>query len=230
MLSVLNASKYPPSLVFLLMTLGPALLLLALLERAPPPLADRLATFGRVPLFFYVSHLVVARLLAGAVALLLGFDLTLLPKDPVAAGWGFGLPVVYAAWIGVVAALYPACRRFAGLKARRGGGWLSYSRFPVLPWPPLGSNRLGASRHPALSEAGNRCPMGSLKTMGVGNRHGSGNRGLARWIRPSRGVMPKCRAVRALSARWPARENRKPAPDERGPCRIKAPNSAPFRA
>jgi uncharacterized membrane protein len=125
-LSVLDANKYPPSLVFLLMTLGPALILLALFERMRPPLADRLATFGRVPLLFYVLHLVLARLLAGVVALLLGFDLTLLPKDPVAAGWGFGLPVVYAAWIGVVAALYPACRWFAGIKARRGGGWLSY--------------------------------------------------------------------------------------------------------
>jgi len=52
--------------------------------------------------------------------------LTLLPKDPVAAGWGFGLPVVYRAWLGIVVALYPACRRFAAIKARRRGGWLSY--------------------------------------------------------------------------------------------------------
>ena len=125
-LSFLDATKYPPSLVFLLMTLGPAAILLACFERARPPLADRLATFGRVPLFFYVSHLVLARLLAGAIALSLGFDLTLLPKDPVAAGWGFGLPVVYAAWIGIVVALYPACRWFAGIKARRRDGWLSY--------------------------------------------------------------------------------------------------------
>lgn len=126
LLSFLDATKYPPSLAFLLMTLGPALIVLALFERARPPLADRLATFGRVPLFFYVSHLVLARLLAGALALSLGFDLALLPKDPVAAGWGFGLPVVYGAWLGIVVALYPACRRFAAIKARRRGGWLSY--------------------------------------------------------------------------------------------------------
>jgi uncharacterized membrane protein len=126
LLSFLDATKYPPSLAFLLMTLGPALIVLALFERARPPLADRLATFGRVPLFFYVSHLVLARLLAGLIALSLGFDLTLLPKDPVAAGWGFGLPVVYGAWIGIVVALYPACRRFAAIKARRRDGWLSY--------------------------------------------------------------------------------------------------------
>lgn len=126
LLSFLDATKYPPSLAFLLMTLGPALIALALFERARPPLADRLATFGRVPLFFYVLHLVLARLLAGLIALSLGFDLTLLPKDPVAAGWGFGLPVVYGAWLGIVVALYPACRRFAAIKARRRGGWLSY--------------------------------------------------------------------------------------------------------
>ena len=126
LLSFLDTTKYPPSLVFLLMTLGPALILLGLVERARRPLADRLATFGRVPLFFYVSHLVLARLLAGVIALSLGFDLTLLPKDLVAAGWGFGLPVVYGAWIGVVVALYPACRWFAGIKARRRDGWLSY--------------------------------------------------------------------------------------------------------
>lgn len=126
LLSFLDTTKYPPSLLFLLMTLGPVSILLALFERARPPLADRLATFGRAPLFFYVSHLVLARLLAGLIALSLGFDLTLLPKDPVAAGWGFGLPVVYRAWLGIVVALYPACRRFAAIKARRRGGWLSY--------------------------------------------------------------------------------------------------------
>ncbi len=126
LLSFLDASKYPPSLIFLLMTLGPVSILLACFERTRPPLADPLATLGHVPLFFYVTHLVVARLLAGVIALLLGFDLTLLPKDPVAAGWGFGLPVVYGAWIGIVVALYPACRWFAGIKARRQAGWLSY--------------------------------------------------------------------------------------------------------
>lgn len=126
LLSFLDATKYPPSLAFLLMTLGPVSILLALFERARPPFADRLATFGRVPLFFYVSHIVLAHLLAGAIALSLGFDLTLLPKDPVAAGWGFGLPVVYGAWIAIVVALYPACRWFAGIKRRRHDGWLSY--------------------------------------------------------------------------------------------------------
>ncbi len=126
LLSFLDASKYPPSLLFLLMTLGPVSILLACFERTRPPFADPLVTFGRVPLFFYVSHLVVVRMLAGVIALSLGFDLTLLPKDPVAAGWGFGLPVVYGAWIGIVVALYPACCGFAGIKARQRDGWLSY--------------------------------------------------------------------------------------------------------
>ncbi|MCB1782188.1 MAG: DUF1624 domain-containing protein [Candidatus Competibacteraceae bacterium] len=126
LLSFLDASKYPPSLIFLLMTLGPASILLAYCDRTRLPLADPLATFGRVPLFFYITHLVIVRLLAGVIALSLGFDLALLPKDPVAAGWGFGLPVVYGAWIGIVVVLYPMCRWFAGVKARRRNRWLSY--------------------------------------------------------------------------------------------------------
>ncbi len=126
LLSFLDASKYPPSLIFLLMTLGPASILLAYCDRTRSPLVDPLATFGRVPLFFYITHLVIVRLLAGVIALSLGFDLALLPKDPVAAGWGFGLPVVYGAWIGIVVVLYPMCRWFAGIKARRRDRWLSY--------------------------------------------------------------------------------------------------------
>lgn len=127
-LSFVNTQKYPPSLLFLLMTLGPALILLAALEYARGTWATIVETFGRVPFLFYVAHIVLAHLAAGIVALATGHGLEILtnvfvfyPRD-----WGFGLPVVYVAWLFVVAALYPACRRFAEVKRRRRDGWLSY--------------------------------------------------------------------------------------------------------
>jgi len=127
-LSFLNVAKYPPSLCYLLVTLGPALIVLALLENARGRIAGALETLGRVPLFFYVLHLAVAHLAAGLVALAMGFGPTPLgtiflhfPK-----GWGFGLPGVYVAWIAVLAITYPACRWFAGIKRRRTDWWLAY--------------------------------------------------------------------------------------------------------
>lgn len=125
-LSFLNVQKYPPSLAFLALTLGLALLALAVAERPRARLGRALQTFGRVPLFFYVAHLLLAHLFAGVVAVSLGFDLALLAKDPIAAGWGFGLPVAYTAWLSIVVLLYPACRRFADVKRRRAGSWLQY--------------------------------------------------------------------------------------------------------
>ena len=128
MLSFLNTTKYPPSLLFLLMALGPAIALLPLLERLRGPLARVVTVYGRVPLFFYVLHLYMIHALALLVGTLAGFAprsflrvWMFLPE-----GWGYGLPVVYLVWAGVVLALYPACRWFAGLKARRRDVWLSY--------------------------------------------------------------------------------------------------------
>jgi hypothetical protein len=127
-LSFLNTTKYPPSLQFLLMTLGPAIALLPLLERARGALARAITVFGRVPLFFYVLHLYLIHAIALAVGVLAGFDprsflhvWLFLPGE-----WGYGLGVVYLVWAGVVVALYPACRWFAGVKARRREAWLSY--------------------------------------------------------------------------------------------------------
>jgi uncharacterized membrane protein len=128
LLSFLDVAKYPPSLAYVLMTLGPALLLLAVLERARGRFADILETFGRVPLFFYVLHFFLAHLAAGVVAMAMGFGTTVLtgsflefPKE-----WGVGLPAVYVAWLLVIATLYPACRWYAALKRRRKDWWLSY--------------------------------------------------------------------------------------------------------
>ncbi|CDI03150.1 conserved membrane hypothetical protein [Candidatus Competibacter denitrificans Run_A_D11] len=126
LLSILNVEKYPPSLDFLLITLGCAFLLLAIVEQTHSKLSGVLKLFGRVPLFFYLFHLFVAHLAAGVVAVAMGFDLTLLAKDPIAAGWGFPLPLAYGVWLVMLTLLYPLCRWFDTLKHRTQSGWRRY--------------------------------------------------------------------------------------------------------
>lgn len=127
-MSFLNVTKYPPSLLFVLMTLGPALVAVPLLRRAKGPLAEVFVTFGRVPFLFYVTHLYLVHALAVAAGVAQGFPGSairtvhrLLPEE-----YGFALPVVYLVWLCVVAVLYPVCRRYAALKARSERWWLSY--------------------------------------------------------------------------------------------------------
>jgi uncharacterized membrane protein len=128
LLSFLNTTKYPPSLLFLLMTLGPAIMLLPALDRLRGPAARFLGTIGRVPLFYYILHIYLIHATVLAVGTLAGFPpsmfLTLWQRPP--EGWGYPLPVVYLVWAGTVLALYPACRWFAAVKARRHEAWLSY--------------------------------------------------------------------------------------------------------
>ncbi len=127
-MSFFNVTKYPPSLLFLMMTLGPALVALPLLRRARGRLADVLVTYGRVPFLFYVVHLYLVHAIAVALGVAQGFPASamrtaflFLPE-----GYGVGLPVIYLVWLAVVAALYPLCRRYAELKARSRAWWLSY--------------------------------------------------------------------------------------------------------
>ena len=126
-LSFLNCQKYPPSLLFLLMTLGPSLLLLGALERGTPRLLRPLIVFGRVPLFYYLVHLFVIDALMVACAVMRYGSRTpeVFAKGP-PPEFGFGLVVVYLLWVGVVAALYPLCRWYAGIKARSHSRWLTY--------------------------------------------------------------------------------------------------------
>ncbi len=128
LLSFLDTTKYPASLLFLLMTLGPALIALAVFERFSGPVARFFVLFGRVPLFYYILHLFLIHGAALALGTLAGFapgQFTSvwmgLPDE-----WGYGLPVIYLVWGGVVLALYPACRWFATVKTRRRDPWLSY--------------------------------------------------------------------------------------------------------
>jgi uncharacterized membrane protein len=128
--SFLNTRKYPPSLDFLLMTLGPSLIALAWLERAGGRLVEWISVYGRVPLFFYVVHIAVAHAVGIAIAFAQGGELRRLPivADPASIpNWyGVSLPGVYVAWAVVVLAVYPACRWFARVKAERRDWWLSY--------------------------------------------------------------------------------------------------------
>jgi uncharacterized membrane protein len=128
-LSFVNCEKYPPSLLYLMMTLGPALILLALFEQAHTALASWIITFGRVPLLFYVAHIYLIHALAVAMAFaMLGQAGWLLGQFPPhhPAAWGLDLVGVYATWLCVVVILYPLCRGFASIKQRRREWWWSY--------------------------------------------------------------------------------------------------------
>jgi uncharacterized membrane protein len=130
--SFLALSKYPPSLLYLMMTLGPALMFLGWSERhTQNRFAKILITYGKVPLFFYVLQWIVAHgfailasQLAGKSTDYLFGNLFLSPPPP--AGYGFGMAVVYALWLLGLILLYPLCRWFADVKARRRDWWLSY--------------------------------------------------------------------------------------------------------
>jgi hypothetical protein len=134
-LSFLRCNKYPPWLDFLLMTLGPAILLLSWLDRVRLPAANPLTVFGRVPLFYFLVHLYLIHGLAVLLAFTryrnVGFMLNPLPSMGGAAklyppDYGYPLWVVYILWISVVALLYPLCLWFTRLKERRRDWWLSY--------------------------------------------------------------------------------------------------------
>jgi uncharacterized membrane protein len=129
-LSFVNAEKYPPSLVYLTMTIGPALILLGYFREAKGWVSRALVTIGRVPFLFYVAHIFLLHAMAVVLATLtLGETGWLFRGMPIITkpdGYGVALPVVYMLWIVAVLALYPLVRWFAALKQRRRDWWLSY--------------------------------------------------------------------------------------------------------
>jgi uncharacterized membrane protein len=129
-MAFLNVQKYPPSLLYVLATLGIAFLLLPLIARLRGPAARVLQDFGAVPFFFYVVHLYIVHALAIAANAALGRDVSVLFNFFVNIGrardLGFSLGAVYVAWIVVLALLYPLCRWWASVKRTRRDWWLSY--------------------------------------------------------------------------------------------------------
>ncbi|WP_315822517.1 hypothetical protein [Paraflavitalea speifideaquila] len=135
-LSFLKINKYPPSLLYLLVTIGPALLFLAWTERKPGWLGQKLTVFGRVPLFYYILHLYLAHLLAMFATtfsghpwrdMVLDYALWTGRSSAQLEGYGFSLGVTYLVWGLVVVLLYPLCKWYDRYKTyHKEHWWLSY--------------------------------------------------------------------------------------------------------
>ncbi|PYO74904.1 MAG: hypothetical protein DMD64_02150 [Gemmatimonadetes bacterium] len=133
LLSFLNTTKYPASLLFLLMTLGPTIALIPLLDRARGRVAQWITTFGRVPFFYYVLHiplihalaLVVSAIRLGAVSPWL-FTNHPMANPPAPEGYPWSLGLLYLVWAIAIVLLYFPSRWYAELKARRSDWWLKY--------------------------------------------------------------------------------------------------------
>jgi len=129
LLSFLNTTKYPPSLQFLLMTMGPALLFLSLIESWGKRLSRPLIVFGRVPFFFYILHLYVIHALAMLLLVYEGRDGSeyIFSADNLMSGrlsdFGLGLEVVYVIWLSVLVLLYPFCRWYQNYRENHASKW-----------------------------------------------------------------------------------------------------------
>ena len=134
LLSFLNLTKYPPSVLYILLTLGPAMLFLAFAEKPLNSFLSKIAVFGRVPFFFYVVHIYLIHLLAMIGAVISGYrwsDMILQTKVnrvPELKGYGFNLLTVYLVWIGLILLMYPCCKWYDRYKRthRSSKWWLSY--------------------------------------------------------------------------------------------------------
>lgn len=134
LMSFLDVTKYPPSLMFVCATLGSALLLMPLLGRLRGPAARVLLAYGSVPLFAYVLHIYIMHALAVLAALatgrnpayLIDFVSNSFLQPQLLVGTGYPLAVVYLVWAFILAILYPLCRAWSDLKRRRRDWWLSY--------------------------------------------------------------------------------------------------------
>jgi uncharacterized membrane protein len=133
LLSFVNTNKYPASLLFLLMTLGPTVALVPMADRARGAMAQGLTVFGRVPFFYYMLHIPLIHVLAVIVSKVrLGtvspwlFANHPMGSGPPPDGYAWSLALLYVVWAVAIALLYLACRWFAGLKARRQDWWLKY--------------------------------------------------------------------------------------------------------
>lgn len=133
-ISFLNTNKYPPSLLFLLMTLGPTLLLLGAFANGVPRVFRPALILGKVPLFFYILHFYLIHLLATAASYLRFGEVANTFQSPDLAhfpftqppGWGAPPSVIYLLWIAVIVLMFPLCYWYARFKGGRKDWWLSY--------------------------------------------------------------------------------------------------------
>ena len=133
-LSFLNVSKYPPSLLYILMTLGPALIFLGLTWNPLNTFTKKIKVFGRVPMFYYLFHILMIHLLASIAAVASGYKwsdmvlTTMINRSPALKGYGFNLLIVYLVWVALIFILYPICKWFDDYKSthRSHQRWLSY--------------------------------------------------------------------------------------------------------
>jgi hypothetical protein len=131
--SFMNPFKYPPSLSFLLMTLGPTLFLMGRLENVKGKVVEAISVYGKVPFFYYIVHLYVIHLSAMLLAELTGFGWQSMILErwissvPELSGYGLSLGGTYLVWLAIVAMLYPLCLKFSNYKlAHKEKWWLSY--------------------------------------------------------------------------------------------------------
>ncbi|MDQ5988445.1 MAG: hypothetical protein CSYNP_04205 [Syntrophus sp. SKADARSKE-3] len=129
-MNILECEKYPPSLSFLLITLGPILILIAALDRPSGQWMKPVIHFGEVPFFFYIIHiplLNIISMIVSEIPSIRAYQLLAITSQPVSpADFQWDLPLTYGAWILAVMLLYPVCRRFARFKISRKDWWLSY--------------------------------------------------------------------------------------------------------
>jgi uncharacterized membrane protein len=130
-LSFINVHKYPPSLLYICITIGPALLFLAVFEKTKNRFAEIISVYGRVPFLYYLLHFFSIHLLSMISFFLKGHTVAEGMKGFdgikfILAGDGYHLPVVYLVWITVVVMLYPVCKWFSNYKSRKNYWWLSY--------------------------------------------------------------------------------------------------------
>ena len=130
LMSFINTTKYPPSLLYLLMTIGPSFIFLSLTETLTHKIATFFIVFGRVPFFFYLLHLYLLHLVA-FIATLFSYSwkettqsLTTMSEFP--TGYGFSLMIVYLIWIATILILYPICKWYNNYKSTHKNWWLSY--------------------------------------------------------------------------------------------------------
>ncbi|MFY0606101.1 MAG: DUF1624 domain-containing protein [Cyclobacteriaceae bacterium] len=133
--SFFNVTKYPPSLLYLMITMGPSLIFLSIAEKwSTSSIMEKIITLGRVPMFFYLIHLFVIHLLAMLAAVMMGWDWSFMILEiwitdlPRIRGYGFSLPVVYVIWISmIVFILYPLSKAYHNYKMNnKDRWWLSY--------------------------------------------------------------------------------------------------------